>query len=175
MVPGSTLRYGSSFWRETERWRAFRMFPIDAAVMPFPNEETTPPVTKTYFDIQTSRAVLRSLPGWGPDLNLRFDFWFQDDHFRVVLARGGLHRQLGLRLGRGHGHLLEEAVQRVQLQLQAWDRVVHGHHVARLELPDDLRRLRRIDHGAPADRYQKDVGRRDRLRFRIVESPPEID
>jgi hypothetical protein len=32
-------------------------------VMPFPNEETTPPVTKTYFDIQTSRAVLRSLPG----------------------------------------------------------------------------------------------------------------
>jgi hypothetical protein len=57
------LRYGSSFWRETVRWRAFRMFPIDAAVMPFPNEETTPPVTKTYFDIQTSRAVLRMLPG----------------------------------------------------------------------------------------------------------------
>jgi hypothetical protein len=43
---------------ETVRWRAFRMFPRDAAVMPFPNEETTPPVTKTYFDIETSRAVL---------------------------------------------------------------------------------------------------------------------
>jgi hypothetical protein len=27
------------------------MFPIDAAVMPLPREETTPPVTKTYFDI----------------------------------------------------------------------------------------------------------------------------
>src|SRR5437016_12796927 len=51
MVPGSTFRYGSSFWRETVRWRAFRMFPIDAAVMPLPREETTPPVTKTYFDI----------------------------------------------------------------------------------------------------------------------------
>src|ERR1700687_4285707 len=97
------------------------MFPIDAAVMPFPNEETTPPVTKTYFDIQTSRAVLQSLPGKGPDLNLWLDFWFKDDHFRVVLARGGLHGQLGLRLSRGDGHLLEEAVQRVQLQLQTGD------------------------------------------------------
>src|SRR5690242_10939879 len=36
---------------ETERRRAFRMFPIEAAVMPLPREETTPPVTKTYFDI----------------------------------------------------------------------------------------------------------------------------
>src|SRR5438445_597420 len=51
IVPGSTFRYGSSFWRETVRCRDFRMFPIDAAVMPFPSEETTPPVTKTYFDI----------------------------------------------------------------------------------------------------------------------------
>jgi hypothetical protein len=38
------------------------MFPIDAAVMPFPSEETTPPVTKTYFDIETSRAVLTMVP-----------------------------------------------------------------------------------------------------------------
>jgi hypothetical protein len=42
--------------------------------MPFPNEETTPPVTKTYFDIQTSRAVLKSLPGKGGALNL----WLED-------------------------------------------------------------------------------------------------
>jgi hypothetical protein len=39
------------------------MFPMDAAVMPFPNEETTPPVTKTYLDIETSRAVLEMVPG----------------------------------------------------------------------------------------------------------------
>src|SRR5207253_5521338 len=43
------LMYGSSFWRETLRPRAFRMVPIDAAVIPLPMEETTPPVTKTYF------------------------------------------------------------------------------------------------------------------------------
>src|SRR5260370_42217250 len=43
------LMYGSSFWRETLRPRAFRMVPMDAAVIPLPIEETTPPVTKTYF------------------------------------------------------------------------------------------------------------------------------
>src|SRR3984893_4098346 len=174
MVPGSTLRYGSSFWRETVRWRAFRMFPIDAAVMPFPNEETTPPVTKTYFDIETSRAVLRSLPGGGRRLNLWLDFRLQDDDFGVVLARGGLQGELRLRLGGGHGHLLEEAIQGVELQLQARDRVVHGHDVAWLELPDDLRRLRGVDHGAPADRHQKDVGRRDRLRLGVFERAAEV-
>src|SRR6202521_689329 len=150
------------------------MFPIDAAVMPFPNEETTPPVTKTYFDIQTSRAVLRSLPGWGPDLNLRFDFWFQDDHFRVVLARGGLNRQLRLRLGRGHGHLLEEAVQRVEPPLHAWDRGVHRHPGSRLELPGDLRGLRCVDHRASPDGNEQDVGGRDSLRLGVVESVAQV-
>src|ERR1700732_2704578 len=42
------------------------MFPIDAAVIPLPSEETTPPVTKTYFDIETSRAVFQILPGRTP-------------------------------------------------------------------------------------------------------------
>src|SRR6266480_8003826 len=43
------LMYGSSFWRETLSPRALRMVPMDAAVIPLPIEETTPPVTKTYF------------------------------------------------------------------------------------------------------------------------------
>src|SRR2546421_12910794 len=50
MVPGSRWRSGSGFWGETGRPGAFRMFPIDAVVMPFPSEVTTPPVTKTYLD-----------------------------------------------------------------------------------------------------------------------------
>ena len=49
-MPGSTLRYGSSFWRVTEMERLLRMVPIEAAVIPLPSEETTPPVTKTYLD-----------------------------------------------------------------------------------------------------------------------------
>src|SRR5690242_12439611 len=70
MVPGSTLRYGSSFWRETVRWRAFRMFPIDAAVMPLPREETTPPVTKTYFDMDGPPGGFSDFTGASARLNL---------------------------------------------------------------------------------------------------------
>src|SRR4051794_23433398 len=41
--------YGSSFRTETRRPRALSRRPMLAAVMPFPSEEVTPPVTKTYF------------------------------------------------------------------------------------------------------------------------------
>src|ERR1700723_3099294 len=49
MVPGSTLRYGSHFWRVMRRPRLSSRQPIEAAATPFPREETTPPVTKMYF------------------------------------------------------------------------------------------------------------------------------
>src|SRR6476659_7593815 len=49
IVPGSTLRYGSNFWSWTRRPRAFSRRPSDAATIPFPRADTTPPVTKTYF------------------------------------------------------------------------------------------------------------------------------
>src|SRR5262245_64451468 len=47
MVPGSTLMYGSSLTIATLRPWASRMAPRDAAAMPLPNEDTTPPVTNT--------------------------------------------------------------------------------------------------------------------------------
>src|SRR5205085_8106608 len=49
IVPGSTFRYGSNFWSWTRRPRAFSSRPSDAATIPFPSADTTPPVTKTYF------------------------------------------------------------------------------------------------------------------------------
>src|SRR5438552_4333182 len=99
MVPGSTFRYGSSFCRETVRWRAFRMFPIDAAVMPLPSEETTPPVTKTYFDIDDLQGGFSNVTGDGGRLNLWFRFCLQNDHLVLVIGAGGLlDRQLRLRL-----------------------------------------------------------------------------
>src|SRR5438876_1886077 len=49
IVPGSTLRYGSNFCSCTFRPRAWRSRPSDAATIPFPRADTTPPVTKTYF------------------------------------------------------------------------------------------------------------------------------
>src|SRR3954454_10299158 len=38
--------YGSNFWRATLRPRETRSRPIEAAAMPLPRDETTPPVTK---------------------------------------------------------------------------------------------------------------------------------
>src|SRR5215469_7594346 len=49
IVPGSTLRYGSNFCSWTRSPRAFSRRPSEAATIPFPSAETTPPVTKTYF------------------------------------------------------------------------------------------------------------------------------
>src|SRR5579884_2016126 len=46
MVPGSTLMYGSNFWRRTRRPRCSSSMPIEAQVRPLPRELTTPPVTK---------------------------------------------------------------------------------------------------------------------------------
>ncbi|SHT63840.1 Uncharacterised protein [Mycobacteroides abscessus subsp. abscessus] len=46
MVPGSTLRYGSSFCMVTCRPREVRSCPRLDAVKPLPSEEATPPLTK---------------------------------------------------------------------------------------------------------------------------------
>src|ERR1700733_2852763 len=49
IVPGSTLRYGSNFWHVTLSPRLSSRHPIDAAAMPLPSDETTPPVTNIYL------------------------------------------------------------------------------------------------------------------------------
>src|SRR5262245_25551181 len=59
IVPGSTFRYGSNFWAETERPRAFSRRPSEAATMPFPSAETTPPVTNTYLATGSHRSTAR--------------------------------------------------------------------------------------------------------------------
>src|SRR6476646_5796790 len=73
IVPGSTLWYGSNFWSWTRRPRAFSSRPSEAATIPFPRAETTPPVTKTYFGaraltgFQGSSGCGRRLFGRLPD------------------------------------------------------------------------------------------------------------
>src|SRR5579863_9490048 len=52
MVPGSTLRYGSNFCNVTRSPRLSSRHPIDAAAMPLPKDETTPPVTKMNLAIR---------------------------------------------------------------------------------------------------------------------------
>src|SRR5580765_5723783 len=51
MVPGSTLRYGSSLISVTCNPRASSNAPIEEAARPLPRLETTPPVTKMYLGI----------------------------------------------------------------------------------------------------------------------------
>src|SRR3990170_5129022 len=59
IVPGSTFRYGSNFWALTERPRDFSRRPSDAATIPLPSAETTPPVTNTYLATGSNRSRLR--------------------------------------------------------------------------------------------------------------------
>src|SRR5699024_12554917 len=49
IVPGSTFKYGSNFWIVTFKPRFFNKRPSDAAVIPLPSDDTTPPVTKIYL------------------------------------------------------------------------------------------------------------------------------
>src|SRR5580658_4756232 len=51
MVPGSTFKYGSNFCSVTRNPRLSRRHPMEAAAMPLPSDETTPPVTNTYLAI----------------------------------------------------------------------------------------------------------------------------
>src|SRR6202000_2031428 len=62
MVPGSTLRYGSSFCMVTRSPRAFSRAPRLEAVSPLPSEEATPPVTKRCLVVVLLRL---ELPEWG--------------------------------------------------------------------------------------------------------------
>jgi hypothetical protein len=55
--------YGSSFWMVTVNPRACNNFARLALMMPLPNEEVTPPVTKMY--LVDPVITLRSIPELG--------------------------------------------------------------------------------------------------------------
>src|ERR1700730_14073365 len=98
------------------------MEPIDAAVIPFPSDETTPPVTKTYFGNLDLPGVFQMLLVAG----------LQEEDLCLALARAGvLDEELALRSCLGNRHLLEEGLDPVQLELEPGKPVVHRHHPAR--------------------------------------------
>src|SRR3990167_9093387 len=66
MVPGSTLMYGSSLTLVTRMPRDSRIAARDAAAIPLPREETTPPVTKTYLVIYLACAGMGKFTGTRP-------------------------------------------------------------------------------------------------------------
>src|SRR5689334_25323714 len=73
IVPGSTLRYGSNFWSWTRSPRALSRRPSEAATIPFPRAETTPPVTKTYFGARALTGFQGSSGSGGCLLGRRTD------------------------------------------------------------------------------------------------------
>src|SRR3954454_9378354 len=102
--------YGSSFWTPTLSPWAFSSVPSEAAVMPLPRDETTPPVMNTYLVFPSTAALPVSTP-----VPLR-DGTRDSGDDRV---RGGISLRKLLRTGRicsraavVHGH---ELVQRGDL------------------------------------------------------------
>src|SRR5262245_50294253 len=95
------------------------MLPMDAAVIPLPREDSIPTVTKTQFDnpdllrfFRVYRRTRRVSGRPGP-----LDARVEDHHLRLALGRAaGLHLEPRLRLGLGHAHLLEEALDGRQLR-----------------------------------------------------------
>src|SRR5215475_302447 len=71
IVPGSTLRYGSNFWSWTRSPRALSRRPSEAATIPLPRADTTPPVTKTYFGARALTGFQGSSVSGGCLLRLR--------------------------------------------------------------------------------------------------------
>src|SRR5882757_5218589 len=99
IVPGSTLRYGSSFCIVTRRPRAVSNWPRLEAVSPLPSEEATPPVTKTCLvmracDKSGSRGDWSERrPPAGPTC--------LSTGFHSSSSPGGRCRSRGLRVARG--------------------------------------------------------------------------
>src|SRR5687767_9546270 len=77
----------------TRMLRDSRIAARDAAAMPFPNEETTPPVTKTYFAIYPARVGMAQFTGFSflrlVDVDpLRLDPVVGPMHHAHVVAHG---------------------------------------------------------------------------------------
>src|SRR5687767_7013219 len=121
MVPGSTLMYGSNFWIVTERPRATRSRPREAAAIPFPSAETTPPVTKT-----------KRVSGRLCDIKSLGNPVYSPDRRTTLRPSGGREQLLGVAAGGGVGCLGAEHATQL------------GHHAVALERLDGRERGARL-------------------------------
>src|SRR5436190_467003 len=136
IVPGSTFRYGSNFWSCTRSPRAFSRRPSEAATIPFPSAETTPPVTKTYFGARALTGFQGSSAG-----GRRSDFVAGLDEVVQPLER--LHRVAATKADekravddeRGHGAALVDRTQR-ELDVDPVARELEGNPLHRHDVDD---------------------------------------
>src|SRR5437764_13482681 len=124
MVPGSTLIYGSSFWIETSTPLLLSTRPIEAAVIPFPTDETTPPVKKMYLGIPLP------LPAAASHL--------EHSHTNVTPTPNGASSHRQFRFGHNFlcAHFTTECLHRLKpVRVRVGDHaVVHRHHIGGSEL-----------------------------------------
>ena len=76
MVPGSTFMYGSSFKSVIFKPEHSSKLPIDAAAIPLPKEDKTPPVTKIYLTLLFVFFIKTLLPNFSEyQLSLTLSFY----------------------------------------------------------------------------------------------------
>src|SRR5690348_6211067 len=139
IVPGSTLRYGSNFCSCTFRPRALRSRPSEAATIPFPRADTTPPVTKTYFGARVLTGFQGSSDGGGTLLGGRPD---EAGELRESIRREGAAqpteaRSLDPEDGRGLYVLLHRL--EIELDLGPLARQLEGDAAERNDLEEEER------------------------------------
>src|SRR5580704_10156996 len=166
----------------TCRPRALRIVPIEAAVIPLPSEETTPPVTNTNFAMRRAsresfsdcisrvakaRTDVRRRPSAGPRL--------EEDDPRLVAfpARSGEDEtRLWFPGAFGKPHLLGELAHRVELAAVAGAEAGR-HHDARLHGVHELCRLDGSERVATADGDDQDVDVAEAVDLVLGELAPE--
>src|SRR5882762_5275156 len=126
MVPGSTLMYGSSLILVTRMPRDSRIAAREAAAMPFPREETTPPVTKTYLVIYLGRVGMGKFTGISvgpPILVRRYRPLLRFDPHQVVV---GIERSVAIE---PRAHL--EVARRPRRAVDEMMRIAFARRIAR--------------------------------------------
>src|SRR5580698_505846 len=135
----------------TCRPRALRIVPIEAAVIPLPSEETTPPVTNTNFAMRRAsrdglRDCISSAPRRRTDVRMSQRLagprLQEDDAGLIGLAGGSGEHEAWLVFPRafGEAHLLGELAHRLVLAGAATAEA-RRHHDAWLHGVDELCRL----------------------------------
>src|SRR5579884_1057197 len=141
---------------ETLRPRLLSRRPIDAVVIPFPTDDTTPPVTKIYL------GMLPSLPGALPPpiRALRA----QDNDLHRLAKIGFLEVEARQRRDLRAAHLLQELADPLAVPVLAAPlrRKLHRNNHGWLDLADHFHGRRRTDRWTAADRHDQHVDRAHR-------------
>src|SRR5579864_668606 len=189
IVPGSTFRYGSNFWSWTRRPRAFSRRPSEAATIPFPSADTTPPVTKTYFGARaltgfqcSSTGGRRSQGGRGLDEVVQTAECLLPEHTSRAPEESAFDREHRLgpvrSLRRELELRLEPFAQELERESPQGNDLVHDEHGRRIRPLEVARALhlpaRSFGEPAPVRLDAGDAGPPVRQVVRLGDEAPDV-